>query len=68
MHSASRGLEEYFAIAGQELATLESRGYNPSRSDVARQLRENKLPPHTIADYRRLLHDLGAKVGAKTTA
>lgn len=68
MHTASRGLEEYFAIAGQELATLESRGYNPSRSDIARQLRENKLPAHTIADYRKLLHDLGAKVGAKTTA
>ncbi len=64
MHSATRGLEEYFAIAGKELGILESRGYNPSRGDVARQLRENKLPTHTVAEYRRILHDLGTKVGA----
>ncbi len=68
MNSTTRGLEEYFAIAGQELSILESRGYNPGRGDVARQLRENKLPAHTIAEYRRLLHDLGAKVGAKAGA
>lgn len=66
MSTATRGLEEYFAIAGSALATLETRGYNPSRSDIARQLRENHLPEHTIADYRRVLHELGAKVGAKT--
>ncbi len=68
MNSATRGLEEYFAIAGQELGVLESRGYNPARGDVARQLRENKLPTHTIADYRRILHDLGTKVGAAARA
>lgn len=68
MNTATRGLEEYFAIAGQELGVLESRGYNPGRGDVARQLRENKLPTHSIADYRRILHDLGTKVGAKTGA
>lgn len=68
MNSATRGLEEYFAIAGQELATLESRGYNPSRGDVARQLRENRLPTHSVAEYRKLLHDLGSKVGAKAGA
>lgn len=64
MQGATRGLEEYFAIAGQELSVLESRGYNPSRGDVARQLRENKLPTHSVAEYRRILHDLGTKVGA----
>lgn len=64
MSTATRGLEEYFAIAGAALATLETRGYNPNRGDIARQLRENKLPTHTIADYRRILHELGVKVGA----
>ncbi|MEX0783385.1 MAG: hypothetical protein WD557_12100 [Dehalococcoidia bacterium] len=58
----TRGLEEYFATAGQALALLEERGYAPSRADVARQLRDNNLPPNTIADYRRELHELGAKV------
>ncbi len=65
LSSATRGLEEYFSIAGQELALLESRGYNPGRPDVARQLRENHLPPTTLADYRHTLHELGAKVGLK---
>jgi hypothetical protein len=60
---ATRGLEEYFALAGQELALLENRGYSPTRPDVARQLRENDLPLSTIADYRHELHDLGSKVG-----
>lgn len=62
---ATRGLEEYFGIAARELALLESRGYSPSRPDVARQLRENHLPSTTVVEYRRLLHELGAKVGQK---
>lgn len=65
MQHATRGFEEYFAIAGQELALLESRGYNPKRPDVGRQLRENGLPVKTSAEYARELHDLGAKVGRR---
>jgi len=65
LSNTTRGLEEYFAIAGRELAILEDRGYNPDRPDVARQLRENHLPPTTVAEYRRDLHDLGLKVGAR---
>ena len=68
MTTATRGLEEYFAIAGRELAILESRGYNPSRGDVARQLRENHLPATNIAGYRKILHDLATKVGVKAGA
>ena len=63
MSSAARGLEEYFAIAGHELSTLEKRGYNPSRPDVARQLKENKLPATDLGQYRHLLHELGVRVG-----
>lgn len=59
----TRGLEEYFAIAGHELALLEDRGYSPTRPDVARQLRENDLPLSTAAEYRHELHELGSKVG-----
>lgn len=59
----TRGLEEYFGIAGRELTTLEKRGYNPRRADVARQLRENGLPMTGLAEYRHLLHELGAAVG-----
>jgi len=62
---ATRGLEEYFAIAGHELTTLEKRGYNPRRADIARQLRENGLPSLQVAEYRHLLHELGAKVGQR---
>jgi hypothetical protein len=68
MHTATRGIEEYFAIAVHELSLLEGRGFSPSRTDVARQLRENHLPAHTIADYQKILHELGARVGAKTSA
>jgi uncharacterized protein YoaH (UPF0181 family) len=60
---ATRGLEEYFAIAGRELALLEKRGYNPRRPDVARQLRENHLPDTPASEYGHLLHELGARVG-----
>ena len=63
LSSTTRGLEEYFAIAGQELALLEARGYNPGRPDVARQLRENHLPTTTVDDYRHTLHELGARGG-----
>ena len=62
----TRGLEEYFGLAGKELAVLEQRGYNPKRPDVARQLRDNRLPSTTLAEYRHLLHELGAQVGQKT--
>ncbi len=63
-HTA-RGLEEYLTLAARELAILERRGYNPSRPDVARQLRDNHLPATTIAEYRRELRDLGALVAQK---
>ena len=66
MSHTTRGLEEYFAVAGRELAILESRGYNPRRPDVARQLRENHLPETSLADFRHTLHDLGVRVGQKT--
>jgi len=59
----TRGLAEYFAIAGRELSTLERRGYDPRRADIARQLQANRLPPTTVADYRRLLHEMGKRVG-----
>jgi hypothetical protein len=62
----TRGLEEYFAIAARELSTLEGRGYNPGRPDVARQLRENHLPARSLEEYRHLLHDMGSRVGQKT--
>ncbi len=63
MSFATRGLEAYFAQAGHELAVLEKREYNPARGDVARQLRENKLPTTTLAEYRATLKDLGRRVG-----
>lgn len=66
LSSSARGFEEYFAVAGRELALLEGRGYNPRRADVARQLRENHLPPTTLPEYRRHLHELGMKVGVRT--
>lgn len=65
LRHATRGLEEYFAIAGQELATLEKRGYNPHRPDVARQLRDNHLPEVDVAGYRHLLHELGSRVAQR---
>ena len=65
IHHATRGLEEYFGIAGQELALLEKRGYNPNRPDVGRQLRENGLPTHTAAEYARELHELATRVGRR---
>lgn len=65
LRHTTRGLEEYFAIAASELAVLEQRGYNPGRADVARQLRENRLPATTVPEYRRTLHDLGLRVGQK---
>ena len=45
MSTATRGIEEYFAIAGKALATLEERGYNPNRSDIARQLALSQIEP-----------------------
>jgi hypothetical protein len=59
----TRGLEEYFAIAGHELALLEKRDYNPERPDVARQLRENRLPGTTLSEYRHTLRSLGTRAG-----
>lgn len=59
----TRGLEEYFGIAGRELTILERRSYNPARPDVARQLQANGLPATTLAEYRHLLHELGVRVG-----
>jgi hypothetical protein len=65
MGTTRRGLEEYFAIAGQQIETLAERGYNPRRGDVRRQLEENGLPTSTVADYRHLLGELGSRVGQK---
>jgi hypothetical protein len=62
MQSTTLGLEQHFGVAGQELATLEKRGYNPGRADVARQLRENGLPATDLSQYRHLLHELGMRV------
>ncbi len=62
LSNTSRGLEEYFAIAGHELTTLEKRGYNPGRPDIARQLRENALPATTLKEFRHELHELGFRV------
>lgn len=67
MGTARRGLEEYFAIAGQELETLAARGYNPERPDVRRQLKANGLPTSTVADYRHLLRELGSRVGQRVS-
>jgi hypothetical protein len=66
LSTTTRGLEEYFAIAGKELSLLEQRGYRPARPDISRQLRENHLPATSVGDYRRLLHELGNRVGQKT--
>ncbi|MGE5595103.1 MAG: hypothetical protein ACM3S1_03595 [Hyphomicrobiales bacterium] len=63
MIATARGMEEYFAMAGQELALLERRGYNPHRPDIARQLRENHLPELTVDDYRHRLRELGGQAG-----
>ena len=65
LSTTTRGLEEYFAIAGHELSILEQRGYNPRRADVARQLRENGLPQMDLGEYRHLLHELGSSVGQR---
>lgn len=64
---AQRGLEEYFAIAARELALLEKRGYDPSRGDVARQLRENRLPLTSIEEFRSELRELGGTVGVRVS-
>lgn len=63
LQHTTRGLEEYFAIAAEEVAVLEKRGYNPARADVARQLRDNHLPARTVAEYAHELHELGSRVG-----
>jgi len=65
LESVSRHLEEYFRRAADELRTLERRRYDPRRRDVARELRENGLPPLTLAEYRHRLRDLGARVGKR---
>jgi hypothetical protein len=65
LQHTTRGLEEYFAIAGRELAVLEARGYNPARGDIARQLSANRLPRHTISDFSHQLHELAARVGKR---
>ncbi len=61
----SRHLEEYFRRAGEELRILERRGYDPRRRDVARELRENRMPPLTLGEYRHRLRELGARVGKR---
>jgi MinD-like ATPase involved in chromosome partitioning or flagellar assembly len=63
--TVTEALARHFTTAGQELAVLEQRGYNPARAGVRRSLRENHLPQHTLADYRHILRELGAQVGQK---
>jgi hypothetical protein len=63
--TTTRGIDDYFAIAGHELAVLEKRGFSPGRPDIARQLRDNGLPPYDLPEYRQLLHELGGRVGKK---
>jgi hypothetical protein len=64
LSTTARGLEEYFAIAAHAFATLEARGYSPERADIARQLRENRLPLTGLDEYRRTLQQLGVKAGS----
>lgn len=59
----SQGIAEHFATAATELAILESRGYTPTRPDVARQLSDNNLPSTTVAGYRSRLRELGVRIG-----
>jgi hypothetical protein len=63
LQHTTRGLEEYFAIAGHELAILENRDYNPSRSDISRQLAANRLPQNTTAEFAHELHQIAGRVG-----
>jgi hypothetical protein len=65
MGTTRHGLDEHFAVAGQEIETLAARGYSPHRSDVRRQLEANGLPLHTVQEYRHLLGELGSRVGQR---
>lgn len=61
--AVTASLERYFAGAAAELAVLEQRDYRPGRAGVSRALASNGLEPHTLADFRHILRDLGAQVG-----
>lgn len=63
MGEATRAIEEHFAAAGREVHTLASRGYDPARPDVRRQLRANRLPELTVDEFRHQLAQLGRRVG-----
>lgn len=65
MNHATRMVEEYFGVAGRELALLERRGYHPARRDIARGLRANRLPVKTVAEYRQQLHELATRLGQR---
>lgn len=56
-------IERYLGQAAVELSVLEERDYDPARSGVGRELRNNNLEPRTLAEYRHLLRDLAAQVG-----
>lgn len=63
MDHATEGLQEYFAVAGSALQTLERRGFNPGRRDVARQLAGNGIPQRTLDEYRADLQRLARVAG-----
>ena len=67
MDHATEGLQEYFAVAGSALQTLEHRGYDPSRRDVARQLASNGISPRTLEQYREDLQTLARVAGHSET-
>jgi len=60
---ATEGMQEYFAVAGSALQTLEQRGYQPGRRDIARQLSSNSISPRSLAEYRDELHELARAAG-----
>jgi hypothetical protein len=60
---ATEGMQEYFAVAGSALQTLEQRDYEPGRRDIARQLASNRISPRTLAEYHDELHELARAAG-----
>lgn len=63
MDHATEGLQEYFGVAGSALQTLEQRGYEPGRRDVARQLASNGISQRTLEQYRDELQGLAQAAG-----
>ncbi len=67
MDHATEGLQEYFAVAGSALQTLEQRGYEPGRRDVARQLASNGIERRALKQYREELQTLARVAGHPET-